>query len=216
MYIFQIFDVLLRSFKHKENIMKKTLNEIYFAGGCFWGTEHFFKQIRGVVSANSGYANGHTKNPTYEEVYAEQTGYAETVKVVYDPQQICLQLLIDLFFKTIDPTSLNKQGNDIGARYRTGIYYTNLSDEVIIRKSLQKIAEKYKKPIVVECEPLQIFYEAEDWHQDYLVKTPGGYCHIPFELFTFARKANPIKLRGKKQNMKSLRKLILRREIFGK
>lgn len=196
--------------------MERTLKEIYFAGGCFWGTEHFFKQVRGVVSATSGYANGHTKNPTYEQVYAETTGYAETVKVVYDSQQIGLQLLVDLFFKIIDPTSLNKQGNDIGTRYRTGIYYTNPLDEAIVQKVLQKIAKKHEKPIVVECEPLQVFYEAEDWHQNYLVKTPGGYCHIPFELFTLARKSNPVKMRGKKHKMSLLRKLFLKRQILNK
>ncbi len=187
-------------------------NEIYFAGGCFWGIEHFFKQVRGVVSATSGYANGYTNNPTYEEVYAELTGYAETVKVTYNSQKIQLKLLIVLFFKTIAPTSLNKQGNDEGTRYRTGIYYTNQQDESVVQKALKNLAKKHNQPIVVECKPLQNFYVAEDWHQEYLTKTPGGYCHIPLELFAVARRANPLKFKGKKHKIKYLRKIFLKRK----
>ena len=108
------------------------LNEIYFAGGCFWGTEHFLKQIRGVKSTEVGYANGKIKNPTYEQVCNDNTGFAETVKVIYDPQELNLGLLLDLYFKTIDPTSLNRQGNDRGSQYRTGIYYTDKTDLPVI------------------------------------------------------------------------------------
>lgn len=114
--------------------------EIYFAGGCFWGTEHFFKQIRGVVATEVGYANGNTESPTYQEVYTDTTGYAETVKIVYNPCEVSLRLLTEMFFKSIDPTSLNKQG--------------------------------------------------EEYHQDYLNKNPGGYCHIPFSLMVMAREVN--------------------------
>ena len=105
----------------------KNQAEIYFAGGCFWGTEHFMKQIDGVTNTRVGYANGKMsiKNPTYEQVCNDNTGFAETVEVSYDPRQADLKLLIELFFKTIDPTSINRQGNDIGSQYRTGIYYTN-------------------------------------------------------------------------------------------
>ena len=101
---------------------------IYFAGGCFWGTEHYFKQIRGVISTQAGYANGTVPNPTYEEVYTDRTGYAETVMVEYNPEVVSLTLLCELFFRSIDPTSLNRQGNDIGTRYRTGVYYTSDED----------------------------------------------------------------------------------------
>ncbi|MNK04003.1 Peptide methionine sulfoxide reductase MsrA/MsrB [compost metagenome] len=164
---------------------------IYFAGGCFWGTEHFFKQVRGVIATEVGYANGHLKNPSYEQVSTGKTGFAETVKVTYDPEAVDLKLLVDLFLKTIDPTSINKQGNDIGTQYRTGIYYTNDSAIPVIKESLAEMAKKYPAKIVVELEPLQNYYDAEAYHQKYLDKNPGGYCHIDPELFEMARKTNP-------------------------
>ena len=107
--------------------------EIYFAGGCFWGTEHFFKQINGVTATQVGYANGNIENPTYEQVYTDSTGFAEVVKVAYAPKVVSLEMLLDLFFKTIDPTSLNQQGEDIGTRYRTGIYWINSEDEKVVK-----------------------------------------------------------------------------------
>lgn len=173
-----------------ENIMNGKGNEIYFAGGCFWGTEHFFKQVRGVVSTTVGYANGRTENPTYKNVVTGETGFAETVKITYDPLVVDLGLLIDLYFNTIDPTSLNKQGNDRGTQYRTGIYYTNKEDEDLIKEKIDKLGKQNEKKIVVEVKPLQNFYDAESYHQDYLDKNPGGYCHIPSKLFDVARKAN--------------------------
>ena len=104
------------------------MKEIYFAGGCFWGTEHYLKQIRGVVTTEVGYANGNGENPTYEEVYTDTTGFAECVKICYDSDVVELRLLLEMFFRSIDPTSLNRQGNDVGTRYRTGIYYTSTDD----------------------------------------------------------------------------------------
>ena len=124
--------------------------EIYFAGGCFWGTEHFFKQINGVKATQVGYANGNIENPTYEQVYTDSTGFAEVVKVAYDPKVVSLEMLLDLFFKTIDPTSLNQQGEDIGTRYRTGIYWVNSEDEKVVTKALSELQKHYEKPIVVE------------------------------------------------------------------
>lgn len=164
--------------------------EIYFAGGCFWGTEHFLKQIRGVEHTEVGYANGNIENPTYEQVCTDKTGFAETVHVIYDSDIIPLQRLIDLYLKIIDPTSLNKQGGDQGTQYRTGIFYTNNNDLPLIKSSLEKIAENYDKPLVVEIKPLNNFYKAEEYHQEYLIKHPTGYCHIHPELFELARKAN--------------------------
>ena len=122
----------------KDNkVMNNESAEIYFAGGCFWGTEHFLKQIRGVKETQVGYANGNIIDPTYEEVCSDETGFAETVKVIYNPNEVKLELLIDLFLKTIDPTSLNRQGGDIGSQYRTGIYYVDEKDlPVIERKSI--------------------------------------------------------------------------------
>lgn len=164
---------------------------IYFAGGCFWGTEHFFKQVRGVTATEVGYANGNLENPTYEQVCSGKTGFAETVKVSYDPAVIDLKLLIDLFFKTIDPTTLNRQGNDIGTQYRTGVYYTDQEDLPIINERLAVLSQQYSAGIVVEVEPLHNYYDAETYHQKYLDKNPGGYCHIGPDLFELARKANP-------------------------
>lgn len=166
------------------------IREIYFAGGCFWGTEHFFKQIRGVISTQVGYANGNTTNPTYKEVYTDTTGFVEVVRVEYNLEIIKLQKLIDLFFKTIDPTSLNKQGEDVGTRYRVGIYYNNEEDKEIINHSLRELAKQYEKPIVVENEILKNFYAGEEYHQDYLDKNPNGYCHISLDLFEMAKNAN--------------------------
>lgn len=163
---------------------------IYLAGGCFWGTQHFLKQIRGIVSTAAGYANGNTENPTYKEVYTDLTGYAETVSVEYNPEEVSLALLLDLYFRTIDPTSLNRQGEDEGTRYRTGIYYTAEQDLPTIREAMEREAAKYDAPLAVEVEPLKNFYPAEEYHQDYLDKNPTGYCHIPFALMEEARKAN--------------------------
>lgn len=170
----------------------ENIREIYFAGGCFWGTEHFFQQIRGVIETEVGYANGNTENPTYKEVVSHTTGFAETVKVKYDSNQIDLKLLIDLYFKTIDPTSLNKQGNDRGDQYRTGIYYTDDADESFVKYKVQELAKGYNRPVLVEILPLKNFYKAEDYHQDYLDKNPSGYCHIEPGLFELAKNANPL------------------------
>lgn len=170
----------------------KNIKEIYFAGGCFWGTEHLFQLIRGVVGTEVGYANGKIDNPTYEQVVSHTTGFTEAVKVKYDADEVNLPLLIDVFFKSIDPTTLNRQGNDIGDNYRTGIYTTDAAAEEIVKTEVAKLAKNYDKPVVVETIPLQNFYKAEDYHQDYLVKNPGGYCHIPLSVFEEAKKANPL------------------------
>ncbi len=164
--------------------------QIHLAGGCFWGTQHFLKQIRGIISTAVGYANGNTENPTYKEVYTDLTGYAETVSVEYDPAVISLERLLELYFLTIDPTSLNCQGEDEGTRYRTGIYYSSEEDLPTITEAMEREAAKYDAPLAVEVEPLKNFYSAEEYHQDYLDKNPTGYCHIPLALMEQARKAN--------------------------
>ena len=167
-----------------------TRKQIYFAGGCFWGTEHFFKQINGVVETETGFANGNTISPTYEEVYTDTTGYAETVHVTYDADVVSLELLLRMFFVAIDPTSLNKQGHDEGTRYRTGIYYTDTADVPLIEQIYAEEQNKYNEPFVVEKQPLKNFFPADEYHQDYLDKHPDGYCHLPKALFEFARNAN--------------------------
>ncbi|MDO4643990.1 MAG: bifunctional peptide-methionine (S)-S-oxide reductase MsrA/peptide-methionine (R)-S-oxide reductase MsrB, partial [Cardiobacteriaceae bacterium] len=163
--------------KQKEAINMNT-KTIYLAGGCFWGLEAYFERINGVVDAVSGYANGKTQNPSYEDVSHRNTGHAETVKVTYDPDRISLDDILQYYFRVVDPTSLNKQGNDRGEQYRTGIYYTDPTERAVIEKAFASEQKKYKKPLVVENLPLNNFYEAEEYHQDYLAKNPNGYCHI--------------------------------------
>lgn len=169
--------------------MDKTAT-LYFAGGCFWGTEHYFKQIRGVVATKVGYANGNIDHPTYEQVCTKTTGFAETVEVTYNPDVLPLTLLVQLYFKSIDPTSVNRQGGDMGPQYRTGIYYIDPEVRPFLVAEKAKLAEKLRYPVAVEIEPLRNFYAAEDYHQDYLDKNPGGYCHVSPALFAEARKAN--------------------------
>ena len=166
------------------------LKDVYLAGGCFWGAEHFLKQINGVIDTEVGFANGNTDNPTYEEVYTDLTGYAEAVHVRYDATIVSLERLLELFFVAIDPTSLNKQGHDEGTRYRTGIYYTDPIDRPVIDKVFDEQQAKFEEPLVVERLPLKNFFTADERHQDYLDKNPDGYCHLPLELFAFARNAN--------------------------
>lgn len=157
---------------------EKNLHTIYLAGGCFWGVEAYMKKLPGVCNAEAGYANGTTPNPTYAQVCTDKTGYAETVKVTYDPSVITTAQLLDGFFRVVDPTSVNQQGNDRGSQYRSGIYYTDKGDKAIAEAAVAKQKKKYTAPIVTEVKPLTSYYKAEGYHQDYLDKHPGGYCHI--------------------------------------
>lgn len=152
--------------------------EIYFAGGCFWGVEAYMGEIEGVLETSCGYANGNTKNPTYTEICYMETGHAETVYVKYDCDKISLKELLKYYFRIINPISLNKQGNDVGTQYRTGVYFVNKEDEKIIQEELEKLQKFYDSPIVVENLPLKCYYLAEEYHQDYLQKNPNGYCHV--------------------------------------
>lgn len=163
------------------------IKEIYLAGGCFWGLEKFLKNIDGVVDTRVGYANGRTENPTYQEVCKNNTGHAETVKVVYDNTAISLRYLLENFFTVIDPTLLNRQGNDVGTQYRTGIYFVDEEDKKIIAEVLDYVATFYEEKIVTEILKLENFYLAEEYHQDYLNKNPQGYCHIDLESFQRAK-----------------------------
>jgi methionine-S-sulfoxide reductase len=160
------------------------MKKIYVAGGCFWGVEKYFAMLPGVKQTTVGYANGKIKNPTYEQVCHDDTGHVETVAITYDPTEISLEEILLAYYQIIDPTALNKQGGDIGKQYRTGVYYTDITDEERIKKSLQQLQLQYQEPIVVENEALQDFYDAEEYHQNYLDKNPGGYCHIPTSFFT--------------------------------
>ncbi len=156
----------------------ENLREIHLAGGCFWGLETYLSRIYGVKDVSSGYANGRTENPTYEDVAYRESGHAETVKVIYDSKRVDLDTLLRYYLRVIDPTSVNKQGNDVGEQYRTGIYYNDLEEKAIIENRLAVLQQNYEKAIAIEVEPLKHFYTAEDYHQDYLEKNPNGYCHI--------------------------------------
>ncbi len=156
---------------------------IYFAGGCFWGVEEYFSRIPGVMETSVGYANGNTENPSYEDVCYRDTGHAEAVEVTYDPARIPLSGLVEAFFKIIDPLSLNRQGNDVGSQYRTGIYYIDAADAEFIAGVVAEEQKKYARRIATEVEPLKNYYPAEGYHQDYLKKNPNGYCHINLDRF---------------------------------
>lgn len=170
---------------HEEDYM----SDIYLAGGCFWGMEKYITSVRGVISTQVGYANGHTLSPSYEEVCRGNTGHAETVWVKYDSKALSLEFLLNLYFDAVDPTSVNRQGGDRGSQYRTGIYYVEDKDTAVIKSSILKLQQRYDKPIAIEVKPLENFYPAEEYHQKYLDKNPGGYCHISPEKFKKAAKA---------------------------
>jgi len=165
----------------KIEFKKENLKEIYIAGGCFWGVQAYYSRIPGVKESISGYANGTKENPTYQEVCTGTTGHTETVKIVYDKTIVSLEKLVEIFFKIVDPTQRNRQSNDIGTQYRSGIYYLDENEKEIIEKIVESKQVKYEDPIVTEVEKLECFYEAEEYHQAYLDKNPGGYCHVNFD-----------------------------------
>ena len=163
------------------------MNVIYFAGGCFWGTQHYMSQFHGVLESEVGYANGVVDNPTYQQVYTDQTGHVECVKVSFDSYVISLKTLCRLFFRSIDPLLKNRQGDDCGTRYRTGIYYVNEADKDSVNEVFQEIQSGYDKPLAVEILPLDCFYKGEEYHQQYLLKNPDGYCHLSSSLLKSAK-----------------------------
>lgn len=157
------------------------IEEIHLAGGCFWGVEAYLERIDGVVDVVSGYANGTTTNPTYDDVI-RGSGHAETVRVRYDTARLSLDELLIAFVRIIDPTSLNRQGPDAGVQYRTGVYWSDEADEAVARYRLAQVQKAHTDPVVVEVARLEHFVEAEEYHQDYLAKNPGGYCHVDLSL----------------------------------
>jgi len=151
-----------------------------FAAGCFWGVEEYFSRVKGVIKSESGYTGGTMKNPTYEAVCSGKTGHAESVRVIFDPKVVSYEKLLKHFWEIHDPTSFNKQGNDIGSQYRSAIFYTNPKQEKVAKDSLEGLSKssKYLPKIVTEILPAKEFYIAEEYHQNYLKKNPRGYCHI--------------------------------------
>ncbi|WP_418969840.1 peptide-methionine (S)-S-oxide reductase MsrA [Alloscardovia omnicolens] len=162
---------------------KNTHHIAYFAGGCFWGLEEYFKKVHGVVATRVGYANSIVDNPSYEQVCSGSTQAAETVEVTYDSSRVSLRVLTLLFLDVIDPWSKNRQGNDVGAQYRSGLYLHGSEDErndqaAIFTQAISQLESREQKDCAVEVVPLRNFFAAEDYHQDYLDKNPQGYCHI--------------------------------------
>ena len=160
---------------------------IYLAGGCFWGMQKFFDQFDGVLSTEVGYANGPDLAPTYQEVCAD-SGHAETVKIVYDETRMSLEKLLDYYFMVIDPLSVNKQGHDEGIQYRTAVIYADETQKPTIMKVFEREEKKAGQSLAVLVEPLRNFFSAEEYHQKYLEKNPGGYCHIPDRYYTLGNK----------------------------
>lgn len=180
---------------------EEDMRTIYLAGGCFWGVEKYFAQFEGVIDTDVGYANGpETERLTYRDV-CNGSGHAETVKVVYDESRMSTENLLNYYFMVIDPLSVNRQGNDAGIQYRTGIYYTDESELDVIKTVYKEQEEKAGQSLAVELEPLRNYYSAEEYHQDYLEKNPGGYCHIPSSMFKLESKR-------KKEEEKELRSRI--------
>ncbi|MBR2801032.1 MAG: peptide-methionine (R)-S-oxide reductase MsrB [Erysipelotrichaceae bacterium] len=161
---------------------EEEVKTIYLAGGCFWGVQKFFDQFKGVIRTEAGYANGPEGAVSYQEVCLG-SGHAEAVRIDYDENEIALKELLSYYFQVIDPLSVNQQGNDRGIQYRTGIYYTEESQLPEIEEVWQAEAEKVGGELAVELLPLTNFTPAEAYHQKYLEKNPGGYCHIPAEMF---------------------------------
>ncbi len=157
------------------------MKTIYLAGGCYWGVEKYVSCIAGVAQTEVGFANGHVDAPVYVQVKRGDTGHAETVRVVYDESRLPLCKLLRLFFRIIDPTSFEKQGEDVGNQYRTGVYWTDAADAPIVRDELARLQRLFDRPLVVEACPLDRFFPAEEYHQKYLDKTPGGYCHVSWD-----------------------------------
>ena len=166
---------------HVMDFSNETENVIYLAGGCFWGIEHLMQSIPGVIDAQSGYANGRrAEDANYTTICNADTGFRETVRVEYDPEQVSLDALLLAYFYVIDPTVQNRQGNDIGTQYQTGVYYTNDASREIVER-IAELERSRSSEFYVEIGPLLNYYPAEEYHQDYLKNNPYGYCHIPIE-----------------------------------
>lgn len=168
--------------------MQKT---IYLAGGCYWGVQKYLDCIQGVMETEVGFANGYVPAPSYTRVKRGDTGHAETVRVRYDDEVLPLSALLRLFLRIIDPLSHNQQGEDKGEQYRTGIYWVYGADAPIVQTELSRLSARLNAPLAVEALPLSCFYPAEENHQKYLDKTPGGYCHVPFAEMAWVRGVDP-------------------------
>jgi peptide-methionine (S)-S-oxide reductase len=161
----------------RERNMTTSTESITLGGGCFWCLEGVYELVDGVLAVESGYSNGHVPRPTYERVCSGSTGHAEVVRVTFDPQRITLREILEIFFTIHDPTTLNRQGNDVGTQYRSGIYYASPEQEAVARQVLAEVQAVHRKPVVTELQPVTGYSRAEDYHQHYFARNPGqGYC----------------------------------------
>jgi len=157
--------------------MSDSIETITLGGGCFWCTEAVFERVKGVTAVESGYSNGTTLSPTYEEVCSGRTGHNEVVRVSFDPSQVSLREILEIFFVIHDPTTLNRQGNDIGTQYRSGIYFHNAEQERVAQTVLAEVNEFHRGRVVTEVLPERNYAKAEDYHQHYFANHPNqGYC----------------------------------------
>lgn len=175
-----VFVIFMTLFLNAKESDMRNLKDIYLAGGCFWGTQAYFDKIRGVIKTDVGYANGNSDKTDYYSLH--YSGHAETVHITFDKNVVSLAEILAHYFRIIDPFSVNKQGNDVGLQYRTGIYYNDSSLENEIFEFIKHEQTKYDKKIAVEVEPLKNYVLAEEYHQKYLDKNPGGYCHVDLSL----------------------------------
>lgn len=158
------------------------MKRIVLSGGCFWGVEGYYIQLKGVVDTNVGYTNGNIENPAYEDLLSGKATHAEAIEIYYNEDEINLEQILEHLFRFIDPTSLNKQGGDVGIQYRTGIYYKDQDDKKVIDNFMKEMNKLYNNKVAVEVMEETGFYLAEDYHQDYLDVNPNGYCHVDFGL----------------------------------
>jgi methionine-S-sulfoxide reductase len=182
LFFFVLTGALAKNQKNKmSNTNQKASTETaVLGGGCFWGVEDILRKLPGVLSIDVGYAGGSLDNPKYEDVKTGKTGHAESVQIVFDPKKLSYQEILDLFFRLHDPTTLNQQGNDKGTQYRSVIFYQSPEQQQIAEATKIRVSNsgKWKRPVVTQIVPSAPFYKAEEYHQDYLVKNPGGYtCH---------------------------------------
>ena len=158
------------------------MKRILIGGGCFWGVEAYYKRLKGVIETSVGYANGNFDNPSYEDLKSHKATHVEAVEIKYDPKIISLTNILEHFFRFVDPVAINKQGEDEGIQYRSGIYYQDDSDHKLIKEYIAKQQKNYSKPIRIEVLKEAGYFLAENYHQDYLDKNPSGYCHVNLKL----------------------------------
>lgn len=158
------------------------MKELYIAGGCFWGVQKYYSLLKGVSHTECGYANGNYENPTYNDLLTGKASHAEVVHVVYEPTMLSLEDILDHFLRFVDPYSLNRQGNDIGLQYRSGLYFTDPKDKPLIKAYIRDFEQRSGRKTVIEVDAIENYSKAEEEHQHYLDKNPFGYCHVDLSL----------------------------------